>query len=145
MTNKFVFENGKLIENFNYINPDDPYSDYIGNLIEYDGILYEVVTDFTGKLLNSEHDARIVSHGISEIYDHIDYLNTKPLPVSDEVYNKGSFEGDVLIEDGRIYYNGVEIIPDPEENESKSYTEYVNGQDSNGGLQTINYVDNRFF
>lgn len=46
---------------------------------------------------------------------NIDYLNTKTLNIVDEINDRDSFVGDVVIEDGRIYYNGIEIIPKDEE------------------------------
>lgn len=69
MTNKFIYENGKLLENFNHISPDDPYNDYIGHLFEYDKKIYQVITDSLGKILNENENSFIISNSLTEIYD----------------------------------------------------------------------------
>lgn len=150
MTNKFVFDKGKIVENFNYIRPDDPYNDYIGNLIDYGGILYEIVTDLNGTVIYPDDYAVVVANnGVKEIYDHIDYLNSKPLNISDKLDNNTSFQGDVFIDEGRIYYNGIEIIPLPDDDTDDTDTAKINEFKENTVspvvMPTINYVDNRFF
>lgn len=144
MTNKFIYSKGRVIENFNYILPDDPYNDYIGNLIDFNNTIYEIVTDLSGNVLNPDDDAIIVSSDIEKIYDHIDYLNSKPLNISDLSDSNSSFQGDVIIEDGRIYYNGIEIIPLPDDGTNEVNT-FVENNDTVDDSPTINYVDNRFF
>ncbi len=145
MTNQFIFDKGKVIENFNYILQDDPYNDYVGNLVEYDKKIYEIITDISGKVVDADLIPTALSNDVSEIYDHIDYINDRPLNVVNKPAQTNSFEGDVVVEDGRIYYNGIEIIPQIDE----SYINVMNNKPkekkSNDNMPTINYVDNRFF
>lgn len=145
MTNQFIFDKGKVIENFNYILQDDPYNDYVGNLVEYDKKIYEIITDISGKVVDADLIPTALSNDVSEIYDYIDYINDRPLNVVNKPTQTNSFEGDVVVEDGRIYYNGIEIIPQIEE----SYINVMNNnpkeKKSNDNMPTINYVDNRFF
>lgn len=145
MTNQFIFDKGKVIENFNYILQEDPYNDYIGNLIEYDEKIYEIITDTIGKVVNPDLIPTALSNGVSEIYDHIDYINDKPLNVVNKPAQTNSFEGDVVIEDGRIYYNGIEIIPQIDESYMNTMNNNSKEKKPNDNMPTINYIDNRFF
>lgn len=145
MTNQFIFDKGKVIENFNYILQEDPYNDYIGNLIEYDEKIYEIITDTSGKVVDADLIPTALSNGVSEIYDHIDYINDKPLNVVNKPAQTNSFEGDVVIEDGRIYYNGIEIIPQIDESYMNTMNNNSKEKKPNDNMPTINYIDNRFF
>lgn len=145
MTNQFIFDKGKVIENFNYILQNDPYNDYIGNLIEYDEKIYEIITDTSGKVVDPDLIPTALSNGVSEIYDHIDYINDKPLNVVNKPVQTNSFEGDVVIEDGRIYYNGIEIIPQIDESYMNTMNNNSKEKKPNDNMPTINYIDNRFF
>lgn len=147
MTNKFIFDKGKIIETFNYIFPDDQYNDYIGNLVDYNGKIYEIITDLNGVVLDAESNANIIANnGVKEIYDHIDYLNSKPLNISNDLNTDTSFKGDLVIEDGRIFYNGIEIIPIPEDDfTATEINTFKNENNTLDNMPTINYIDNRFF
>ena len=147
MTNKFVFDKGRVVETFNYIFPDDQYNEYIGNLVEYNGTIYEIITYLNGVVGDAEGNPNIIANnGISEIYDQIDYWNSKPLNISNDLNIDTSFKGDLVIEDGRIFYNGVEIIPMPEDDFTANEINTFKDDDiTSDNMPTINYVDNRFF
>ena len=147
MTNKFVFDKGRVVETFNYIFPDDQYNEYIGNLVDYNGTIYEIITYLNGVVVDAEGNPNIIANnGISEIYDHIDYLNSKPLNISNDLNIDTSFKGDLVIEDGRLFYNGVEIIPMPEDDFTANEINTFKDDDiTSDNMPTINYVDNRFF
>lgn len=145
MTNQFIFDKGKVIENFNYILQDDPYNDYVGNLVEYDKKIYEIITDISGKVVDPDLIPIALSNNVSEIYDYINDINDKPFNFVNKPAQTNSFEGDVVVEDGRIYYNGIEIIPQIDENYMKIINNNSKERKSNDDMPTINYIDNRFF
>lgn len=59
MTNREVYDNGRIIETFNYINQFDPYNNYIGYLIKIDNTVYEIVVNQHNLLVDPDEKAVI--------------------------------------------------------------------------------------
>lgn len=142
MTNQYVFDYGKVIDTFNYINVNDIDGEYIGHLIQFDSTVYEVIIHQSGGTLNPNDDARIVSENIDVIYNHIDEINDKPLNIKNFVEEEQKTDN-VTIEDGKIFFNGMVIEPiynDVYEN----YEEHIDDYDNNN-VNNFDEYGNRYY
>jgi hypothetical protein len=59
MTNREVYDIGRIIETFNYINQYDPYNTYIGYLVKVDNTVYEIVVNQHNMLVDPDEKASI--------------------------------------------------------------------------------------
>jgi hypothetical protein len=109
-----VYSNGKKIETYGYIYPEDMYGDYLGHMIEYRGSIYEVVTDMNGVLLDPMGTPVIIAPNMETILDHYD-KNKEVMPEIVEKYdydikNESDTPG-LVVDSGVIYYKGKQIYP----------------------------------
>jgi hypothetical protein len=116
MTNQQVFNNGDVIERFNYINPLDFDNEYVGHLIQLNDVIYEVVCEQNGEILHPSENARIVSNGLTEIYDYCDYLHDKPLNISEPTIDEDKMKNKIypydevdILDNGNVIFNGTVI------------------------------------
>lgn len=59
MTNREVYDMGRIVETFNYINQFDPYNNYIGYLVKVDNTIYEIVVNQHNMLVDPDEKAVI--------------------------------------------------------------------------------------
>lgn len=59
MTNREVYDIGRIVETFNYINQFDPYNNYIGYLIKVDNTIYEIVVNQHNILFDPDEKASV--------------------------------------------------------------------------------------
>lgn len=59
MTNQEVYDIGRRIESFNYINPYDLDNVYIGYLIQVDSIIYQVIVNQHNMIIDPNEEATI--------------------------------------------------------------------------------------
>jgi len=142
MTNQYVFDYGKVIDTFNYINVNDIDGEYIGHLIQFNSTVYEVIIHQSGGILYPNDDARVVSDNIDVIYNHIDEINDKPFNIKNFV-EEGQQTDNVTIEDGKIVFNGMVIEPIYND-VYEDYEEHIDEYDNNN-INNFDEYGNRYY
>ena len=124
MTNQYVFDSGKIIDIFNYIHPNDIDGEYIGYLVEFNNSVYEIIKHQRDGILNPDDTAELISDNLDSIYDYIDEINEKPLNIKNNIDESIEHDDGLIIEDGKIFFNGRLIEPIYDDIE-EDYNEYI--------------------
>ncbi len=109
-----VYNNGNKLETYGYIHADDMYGRYLGHLIEYRGMIYEVVTDMNDVLLDPTGIPVLISPDMKTLINDIEIKKeTMPEVIVNYDYDDKSNENtdDLVIDSGLIYYKGNIIKP----------------------------------
>lgn len=88
MTNSELFKMGKIVELYNYVDPNDLDADYIGHLIVYDNKVYEVITDEKQVPLNPNGSPTLMSESLEDMYTAFRELQERPVDVKIHDYEE---------------------------------------------------------
>ena len=143
MTNQEVFDNGRIIETFYYINQFDLTNDYIGYLIQVDDIVYQIVTTEHNILLNPHDEAILFTDNLEAVYSEIDNAINEPLKFSfdmdnDQIEKK---DNDLYVDDFVIKYKGNVIANTYGPNDWDQHHKFDNSNSNNQDDTNHNFID----
>lgn len=122
MTNQEVFNIGKVLEVFNYLNPTDLDNNYIGYLIEIDRVIYQVIATEHNRLLNPDEPAHIFSDNSQALYDAM-MQTPEPIQVLTSVPEEK--DKDLYVDEYVIKYKGKVIANTYGPNDWDQYAQYT--------------------
>lgn len=106
MTNMEVFDRGKIVETFNYMDDFDLENSYIGYLIQLNDIVYKVIATNHNMLIDPESEAEILATDINDIYSQIEQSMNEPLRIETKLVDDFEEKSDIEVDDGVIKYKG---------------------------------------
>jgi len=106
MTNMEVFDRGKIIETFNYMDDFDLENSYIGYLIELNDIVYTVIATNHNMLIDPESEAEIFTTDINDVYSQIEQSMNEPLRIETKLVDDFEEKSDIEVDDDVIKYKG---------------------------------------
>ena len=104
MTNMEVFDRGKIIETFNYMDDFDLENSYIGYLIELNDIVYTVIATNHNMLIDPESEAEIFTTDINGVYSQIEQSMNEPLRIETKLVDDFEEKSDIEVDDDVIKY-----------------------------------------
>lgn len=145
MTNMEVFDRGRIVETFNYMDEYDFENTYIGYLIQVNDIVYQVIATQHNLILNPEEEAIVFTTELNTIYSDIEKSMQEPIRIETKLVNEDEFDkkSDVEVDEDVIKYKG-KVIAKRFTNETifdqyKEIDAWKNNTDSqNGNSGTIN-------
>lgn len=94
MTNQEVYDIGRRIESFNYINPYDLDNVYIGYLIQVDNVTYQVIVNQHNMIIDPNEKATIFRiEGSSNVTNVNSMNNSIPFPPNMSDYFNDTDDG----------------------------------------------------
>lgn len=111
MTNMEVFDRGRIIETFNYMDEYDFENTYIGYLIQVNDTVYQVIATQHNLILNPEEEANVFTTDLTGIYSDIERSMKEPIRIETKLVGDDEFEkkSDIEVEDDVIKYKGKVI------------------------------------
>jgi hypothetical protein len=112
MNNMEVFDRGKILETFNYMDEYDFENTHMGYLVELNGIVYQIIATENNILINPESEASIFTSDINDVYSQIEKDMKEPIKIETRMVGDDYFENksDIQVDDGVIKYKGNVIV-----------------------------------
>jgi len=101
-----VFDRGKIIETFNYMDDFDLENYYIGYLIEFNDIVYKVIATNHNMLIDPEGEAEIFTTDISGVYSQIEQSMSEPIRIETKLVDDFEEKSDIEVDNEVIRYKG---------------------------------------
>lgn len=143
MTNQEVFEIGKIIETFYYINEFDLENNYIGYLVEFNDIVYQIVTTEHNMILNPDEEAFVFTNNLNDVYSSIDAAMNEPIDFSfntvDDINEKK--DNDFYVDDFVIKYKNKVIANTYGPNDWDQYGKFDNSKSNGPDDIDHNFID----
>ena len=107
-----VFDRGKILETFNYMDEYDFENTHMGYLVELNGIVYQIIATENNILINPESEASIFTSDINDVYSQIEKDMKEPIKIETRMVGDDYFENksDIQVDDGVIKYKGNVIV-----------------------------------
>lgn len=112
MTNMEVFDKGKILETFNYMDDYDFENIHIGYLIQVNDTVYQVIATQHNLLLNPEEEAIVFTTQLNDMYSDIQRSMQEPIKIETKMVDENEFDkkSDIEIDDDVIKYKGKVIV-----------------------------------
>jgi len=112
MTNMEVFDKGKIVETFNYMDDYDFENIHIGYLIQVNDTVYQVIATQHNLLLNPEEEAIVFTTQLNDMYSDIQRSMQEPIKIETKMVDENEFDkkSDIEIDDDVIKYKGKVIV-----------------------------------
>lgn len=112
MTNMEVFDKGKILETFNYMDDYDFENIHIGYLIQVNDTVYQVIATQHNLLLNPEEEAIVFTTQLNDMYSDIEKSMQEPIKIETKMVDENEFDkkSDIEIDDDVIKYKGKVIV-----------------------------------
>lgn len=106
-----VFDNGKIIEIFNYMDEYNFENTYIGYLIQIEDTVYQVIATQHNLLLNPEEEAIVFTTQLNDMYSDIKKSMQEPIKIETKLVDENEFDkkSDIEVDDYVIKYKGKVI------------------------------------
>jgi hypothetical protein len=103
-----VFDRGKILETFNYMDEYDFENTHMGYLIELNGIVYQIITTEHNLLINPESEAVVFASDINDVYSQIENSMKEPIQIQTQMVDDDYFgnKSDIQVDDDVIKYKG---------------------------------------
>ena len=107
-----VFDRGRIIETFNYMDEYDFENTYIGYLIQVNDTVYQVIATQHNLILNPEEEANVFTTDLTGIYSDIERSMKEPIRIETKLVGDDEFEkkSDIEVEEDVIKYKGKVIV-----------------------------------
>lgn len=112
MTNMEVFDKGKIVETFNYMDDYDFENIHIGYLIQVNDTVYQVIATQHNLLLNPEEEAIVFTTQLNDMYSDIQRSMQEPIKIETKMVDENEFDkkSDIEVDDDVIKYKGKVIV-----------------------------------
>lgn len=94
MTNMEIYDLGKNLGSFNYMDSDSLDEKYIGYLIEYQNMVYQIITNQNNVLVNPEDDAIPFAPSLDHVKNELRKKINEPIEVKTVTVNPDYFNTD---------------------------------------------------
>lgn len=107
-----VFDKGKIVETFNYMDDYDFENIHIGYLIQVNDTVYQVIATQHNLLLNPEEEAIVFTTQLNDMYSDIQRSMQEPIKIETKMVDENEFDkkSDIEIDDDVIKYKGKVIV-----------------------------------
>lgn len=107
-----VFDKGKILETFNYMDDYDFENIHIGYLIQVNDTVYQVIATQHNLLLNPEEEAIVFTTQLNDMYSDIQRSMQEPIKIETKMVDENEFDkkSDIEIDDDVIKYKGKVIV-----------------------------------
>lgn len=107
-----VFDKGKILETFNYMDDYDFENIHIGYLIQVNDTVYQVIATQHNLLLNPEEEAIVFTTQLNDMYSDIEKSMQEPIKIETKMVDENEFDkkSDIEIDDDVIKYKGKVIV-----------------------------------
>jgi hypothetical protein len=143
MTNQEVFDTGKIIETFHYINQFDLENDYIGYLVQFNDIVYQLVATEHNILLNPNEEAILFTDNLDAVYSSIEAAMSEPIDFSfntvDDINEKK--DDDFYADDFVIKYKNKVIANTYGPNDWDQYGKFDDSNTNDSDNIDHNFID----
>lgn len=107
-----VFDKGKIVETFNYMDDYDFENIHIGYLIQVNDTVYQVIATQHNLLLNPEEEAIVFTTQLNDMYSDIEKSMQEPIKIETKMVDENEFDkkSDIEVDDDVIKYKGKVIV-----------------------------------
>lgn len=107
-----VFDKGKILETFNYMDDYDFENIHIGYLIQVNDTVYQVIATQHNLLLNPEEEAIVFTTQLNDMYSDIEKSMQEPIKIETKMVDENEFDkkSDIEVDDDVIKYKGKVIV-----------------------------------
>lgn len=107
-----VFDKGKIVETFNYMDDYDFENIHIGYLIQVNDTVYQVIATQHNLLLNPEEEAIVFTTQLNDMYSDIQRSMQEPIKIETKMVDENEFDkkSDIEVDDDVIKYKGKVIV-----------------------------------